>query len=150
MGTRLTYPPLPDGYRWNILQKIYLKIGKWPGSATTSSETIFNFIEDLSAQEITDVDDLIGDGSTCQDPIKFGIINNTYILKDVYEYRDQLEADAGYNIAITYRSSGTISGTVYDEIVLQPTDPTYQAVKILTNPQKNALASAVENLGRWE
>jgi hypothetical protein len=149
MGTKLSYPPLPDGYRWNLLSKINYKIGKWPGTETNTRETKLEFIEDLTPQEIIDVEAIMADPNTAQSPIVFEILNNTFILKDVQEWRAELEAAAGYEIAITYRSSG-LQGTALDEIVLQPTDPTYQAVRILSNPQKNALVGAVEDLGRWE
>lgn len=149
MGTKLTYPPLPDGYRWNLLNKIHMKTSYWPGTSTTTSETKLNFIEDLTAQEITDVDTIVGDGSTCQDPVIFAMINNKYIIKDVWEWRDQVEADAGFQVAITYRSSG-LKGDALDEIVVQPTDPTYQAERIMTNPQKNNLLGALEDLIRLE
>lgn len=149
MGTDLTYPPLPDGYRWNLLNKINYKIGKWPGTSTNANRTILRFIEDLTPQEIADVDAIIGDGSTCQDPIQFATQNNRKIVKDIWEWRDQIEAEAGFNVAISYRSSG-LKGDALDEIVLQGTDPTYQAEKILTNTDKRNLQNALENLIRDE
>jgi hypothetical protein len=149
MPTTLTYDPLPDGYNWNLREKIRLKIGYFPAHSRTTSHSYLNFDEDLTQQQIDDVDAIVGDGTNAQDPIEFATVNNTFILKDVHDWRDQLETDAGFEIAITYRQSGN-KGDRYDEIVLQATDPTYQAQRILTNPQKNALENAVANLGRWE
>jgi hypothetical protein len=149
MPTTLTYSPLPDGYRWNLLQRINLKTGYWPGTSTTSSYTYIKFIEDLTQQEIDDVNAIVGDGTTCQDPVKFASQNNRIIIKDVWEWRDQLEADAGFNVAITYQVSG-LKGTNPDEIVLQATDSTYQAEKILKANERNAFMSAVEGLNRIE
>ena len=150
MGTTLEYPPLPQGKRWNVIQKISLKTGYWPGTYTTSQKTVFQFIEDLTPQEQIDVDLIIGDGGTCQDPIVFTSLNNTYILKDVFDWHAELEANTGFNIALSYRSSGTYGPDVYDEIVLQPTDPTYQSVKVLGVQDKKAFIVAIEDLGRWE
>ena len=88
MGTKLTYDPLPTGgYTWNLLNKINMKIGKRPGTSTNSRHTYINFIEDLTAQEITDVDAVIGDGSKAKDPVIFPTADNKFILKDVWEWR---------------------------------------------------------------
>ena len=150
MATRLVYPPLPDGYRWNLCTKIEYKIGKRPSTGTNGRETWLKWDEDLSAQEITDVDAIMADPNTAQDPIIFQSTGNTFILKDVEVWKAELEVAVGFEVAITYRSSGNKGAGVLDEIVLQPTDPTYQAIKILTNPQKNALVNAVADLGSWE
>ena len=149
MGTKLSYPPLPDGYRWNLLNKINYKIGKWPGTATTGNATNLHFIEDLTAQEIDDVNAIMADANTAQNSIEFASANNRKIVKDIWEWRDQIETEAGFNVAITYRSSG-LKGDALDEIVLQGTDPTYQAEKILTNTDRRNLQSALENLIRDE
>ena len=150
MATKLTFPLLPVGSRWNLMTKIEYKIGKRPSSSTNARETSLTFADDLTPQEIIDVNAIMADPNTAQDPIVFAVQNNTYILQDVWEWRVKVETEAGYEIAITYGSSGNKGPGVLDEIVLQPTDPTYQAVRILNNPQKNALVNAIENLGRWE
>jgi hypothetical protein len=150
MGTKLTYPKLPDGYRWNLLNKINYKIGKWPATATTGSGTHLNFIEDLTAQEIDDVDAIMADENTAQDPIILGPVNSRLIVPDVYDHRATLEANFGYNVAITYRPSGAFEPGVNDEIVLQPTDPTYQAHLLMTNPLRNALENTLIDLWYWE
>lgn len=152
MATKLTYPKLPSGYRWNVRQRIRLKTGYWCGSYTTANNTYFNFTEDLTEQEKTDVNNIIGDGSTCQDSIEFALVNNRIIIKCIPEWLSELEAQAGFNIALTYRLSGS-KGTNPghpDEIVLQAVDPTYQMEKILTNPEKNDFIAAVEWLNRVE
>jgi len=150
MGTKLTYDPLPSGgYTWNLLNKINMKIGKRPGTSTNSRHTYIYFIEDLTPQEIADVDAIIGDGSTAKDPVEFATVNNRYIIKDLWEWRNEIEAELGFNVAITYRSSGT-HGDRIDEIVFQPTDPTYQAEKLLDNTDKRNIVSALEGLIRLE
>jgi len=149
MGTKLTYPKLPDGYRWNLLNKINYKIGKWPATATTSLGTGLAFIEDLTAQEIADVDAIMADPNTAQNSIEFASANNRKIVKDIWDWRDQIETECGFNVAISYRSSG-LKGDTLDEIVLQGTDPTYQSEKLLTNTDRRNLQSALENLIRDE
>jgi hypothetical protein len=149
MPTDLTYPYIGEGYKWNLLYKIYLKTGYWcdhVGQKPVSS--ILKFDEDLTPQEKTDVNTIVGDGSTCQDPIKFATANNKFIIKDVYWWRNQIETAVGFNVAVSYQKSG--SHPEEDEIVLQPTDPTYQMEKILTQNQKNQLRSALEDLIRLE
>ena len=152
MSTKLTYPKLPAGYRWNIRQKIRLLTGYWCGSYTTATNTYFGFTEDLTPQEITDIDTLIGDGSTCQDPVKFVLSGNRIIIKCIPEWLPKLEARAGFNIALTYQLSGDKGDNPGhpDEIVLQAVDPTYQMEKILTQPEKRAFMDAVEWLNRVE
>ena len=152
MGTKLTYPKLPAGYRWNIRQKIRLKTGYWCRSYTTADATYFMFQEDLTPQEETDIGTIIGDGSTCQDPVKFVSQNNRIIIKCIPEWLPELEAEAGFNIALTYQLSGSKGDNPGhpDEIVLQAVDPTYQMEKILTSPQKKAFVDAVEWLNRVE
>jgi hypothetical protein len=155
MSTKLTYPKLPYdssnplGYRWNLKAKIYFKIGKWLGLWDNSQQTHVESSEDLSAQEITDVDTIMASPSSACSPIEFALSGNRIIVKDIWEWRDQIEADAGFNVAITYRSSGN-KGDALDEIVLQATDPTYQAEKILSSPEKNNFVGAVEGLIRSE
>jgi len=146
MGTKLIYDPLPTGgYTWNLLNKINMKIGKWPGTSTNSRHTYINFIEDLTAQEISDVDAVIGDGSTAKDPVVFPTADNKFILKDVWEWKDEIEAACGFNVAITYRSGGT-HGDRIDEIILQPVDPTYQTEKIMTVQENKSLKAALDFL----
>ena len=149
MATKLTYPALPPGYRWNLLNKIRMKIGKYPGTSTTGLGTHIIFVEDLDQADIDAVDAIMADPYTAQNSIEFAMSGNRLIVKDVWFWRDQVEADAGFNVAITYRDSG-FKGVLDDEIVLQATDPTYQAEKILTQTNKRNFLAAVEGLIREE
>jgi hypothetical protein len=149
MPTNLSYPYIGEGYKWNLLYKIFLKTGYWcdhVGKPPTSS--LLKFDEDLSEQEKTDINNIVGDGSTCQDAIKFATVNNKFIIKDVFWFRDEIEAAVGFNVAVSYQKSGTHPEE--DEIVVQATDPTYQIEKILSQNQKNQLRSALEDLIRLE
>jgi hypothetical protein len=150
MATNLIYTDLlPDGfYGWNLRHKIYRKIGYYCHIVQTQRECHLMFDVDLSPDQISDVNAFMADSITACDSVEFATINNRYILKDVWEWLSQLEADCGFNVMLTYRKSGSHPNE--DEIVLQPCDPTYQMEKILTNPEKNALEAAIANLGRWE
>jgi hypothetical protein len=151
MSTKLSYPKLPDGYRWNLLNKIRMATGYWPGTWTTGTNTYLEFHEDLNQSEIDTVDAIMASPESACDPVEFAITGNTYIVKDIWNYRAQIEAACGFNVAIGYKASETPPDPgALDLIVLQPTDPTYQAVKILTNPEKNALENAIIALGGWQ
>ena len=132
MGTKLTYPPLSnDGKRFNVTQKIFYKIGYITHTYTTSQITVFLFEEDLTPEEIADVDAIMSNPNTAQDPIQFAMSGNRLIVRDILDWKDEIEAAVGFNVAITYRKSG-LKGDVFDELVLQGTDPTYQMEKLLT------------------
>lgn len=151
MSTKLTYPRLPAGYEWNLAYRLQINTGYWPNISHTSNQTVVTFAEDLSQGAIDLVDAVMAVPATAQEPIKFEMTGNTYIVKDIWEHRATLEADAGFNIAVSYRRSASPPDpAAQDEIVLQPTDPTYKAIKILTNPEKNDLVAAVNSLGYWE
>ena len=149
MSTKLEYTKLPDGYRWNLLNKIHMKIGKWPGTSTTRTKTYLVFVEDLDQADIDAVDAIMASPASACDAIQFTSSGNRLIVKDIWDWRDQIETETGFNIAITYRSSG-LKGNAMDEIVLQGTDPTYQAQKLLTQSNKRNFLTAVEGLIRVE
>jgi hypothetical protein len=145
MATKLTYPRLPDGKIWNLIARIDYKIGKWLGTWSNRTSTHLISQEDLTPQEETDINTIVGDGSTCQDPIQFALVNNRIIMKCLPDFLPELEVEAGFNIAMTYRLNGE-----NEEMVLQATDPTYQMEKILTVQEKKAFIAAVEWLNRVE
>ena len=149
MATKLTYPALPDGKRWNMINKINMAIGKWPGTYTNSRDTVIIFGEDLIQTEIDKVDAIMADPDTACDSVEFASANNRKIVKKIWEYRDEIETACGFNVAITLRQSG-LKGTDYDEIVIQGTDPTYQMEKLLTNTDRRNLQNALIDLIRDE
>jgi hypothetical protein len=142
MATKLTYPPLPDGYRWNLLNKIFIKTGYWPGTSTTSNFTYIHFIEDLTAPEIALVDGLMASPNTVQDPGMVEIAGNSATIKDIWEFKSDFETDAGRTCEIFYGESVPDSG-VFDLIHLK-------FHEILNNPAKNAVESAYGNLFTWD
>ena len=150
MATKLTYPPLSnDGNRYNVTQKIFYKIGYITHTYTTSQITVFLFEEDLTPEEIAEVDAIMADPNTAQDSIQFAMIGNRLIVRNILDWKDEIEAACGFNVSITFRRSG-LKGNSFDELVLQGTDPTYQMEKILTNTNKRDFLAAVEGLIRVE
>ena len=151
MPTKLPYPKLPDGYRWNLKNKIYIQTGYWATISETSSQTVIRFAEDLIQTERDKVDALMASPSTACSPIIYGPANSRLIIPDVWERRVALETAFGYNIAISYRQSPSPPDpNALDEIVLQPTDSTYLSHLIMTNPLRNALESALSGQWYWE
>jgi hypothetical protein len=151
MPTKLTYLKLPDGYRWNLKNKIYIQTGYWSTISENSSQTFIRFAEDLIQAEIDKVDALMASPSTACSPIIYGPANSRLIIPDIWEHRVDLETAFGYNIAISYRQSASPPDPkALDEIVLQPTDPTYLGHLIMTNPLRNALENALSDQWYWE
>jgi hypothetical protein len=151
MATKLTYPKLPDGYRWNLKNKIHIQSGYWSTISETSGQTIIRFAEDLIQTEIDKVDALMASPSTACSPIIYGPANSRLIIPDIWEHRVDLETAFGYNIAISYRQSvSPPDPNALDQIVLQPTDPTYLSHLLMTNPLRNALENALSDQWYWE
>jgi len=148
MSTTLTYSFLlpATGYIWNLKNKIFLKTGYWCRTSQPNSGLRLHFTQDLTPQEEEDVHAIVGDGSTAQSPIEFAMQNNRYIIKDVWDWRSQVENDAGFNVAISYRPSGIYGPDVYDEIVVQPCDLTYQMEYLMQGADSGRLRNALEDL----
>jgi hypothetical protein len=147
MPTTLKYSfLLSEGYIWNLKNKIFLKTGYQCRTAQPQSGFALHFIEDLTEQEKIDINTIVGDGSTALNPIKFATQNNRFEIKDVENWVKQVETQAGFNTAISYKSSGTYGFDVYDIIVVQPCDPTYQMEYLMQGPDAGKLRGALEDL----
>ena len=136
MGTELTYPKLPDGKPWNLKNKIRIKIGYSPTIYGTSQNTIMRFAEDLQQSEIDEVDALMSDPNTAQDPNAPWITGNSCRIKDIYKHKGTFETNAGYTCEIFYDD-------VLGEIVLQFN-------QLLNNPAKNDVEAAFADLFTWD
>ena len=148
MATQLMYDPLSEGYKWNLKAKIHRLIGYWCTITTTALHTYLRFAEDLTQEEI-EVDDLMAD-ATSMDP-DTGTSGNLYVLKDIWEWRGELESQTGLHFAISYRSSGTFGPDVYDEIVLKPVEADYVTEDVLKANERNTVANVIKNnFGGWE
>ncbi len=151
--TEYSYPkPISTNYHFNLNSKILHRISTYTGKIArivAGDIMTLRFERELTPPELTILNNILAVPDNAYDPVEFATVGNHYVLKDIWEWRDQVETDCGFNVIITYRSSGS-KGPRFDEIVIQPTNSTYDAELILTNPQKNALESAIENLGVWE
>lgn len=144
--------PISTNYHFNLTSKIRHRISTYTGAIArivAGSSMILRFDRDLTSPELIILNSILAVPDNAYDPVNFATVNNTFIVKDIWDWRDQIETDTGYNIIITYRSSGS-KGSRFDEIIIQATNSTYDAERILTNPQKNALENAISNLGNWE
>jgi hypothetical protein len=151
MPTELTYPKLPDGYGWNLSNKIRMRIGYNTTISSTANNTYIRFAEDLVQAEIDQVDAFMVDPDAAQNPIESTIEENSYVIKDIWEWRQELETTTGINFAIGYKSSGTFGSKVYDLIVLVPMDANYENEIALTNPQKNSVQNTIRSqMGGWQ
>jgi len=152
MSTKLTYPKLPDGYGWNLSNKIRMKLGYKNGISSNAHKTFIHFPDnDLVQNEIDQVDVFMANPDTAQDPIESTIEDNQYVIKDIWDWRGELETTTDINFAISYKSSGTFGPNVFDLIVLVPMDENYENEIELTNPQKNTVANTIRSqMGGWE
>ena len=153
MGTKLSYPKLP-----------YFKLGKWQLAnkiewATTYRPTIwlgsndlehFDFKEDLTQDDIDKVDAIMNSADPQGPDADIMVENNNYIITDVWEYCPTIGAETGIEFRVFYRHSGNLPGNYYpDEIVCVPVSPDGN-IRILTNPQRNALVNGINDRSRWE
>ena len=152
MSTQLQYSALTHVKLgiWSIKQKIFYKTGYKPIKVWQNSENFnMEFAEDLTPEEIATIDGIVGHPNAQGPDLDLQIVNNTYIMRDIWVYRDVIAAEAGFDFSIWFRSSGAM-GTQLDEIVVIPTDPTHNMQRLLTNPQRNNLVNAIGAGNRWE
>ena len=152
MSTHLRYAKLNEqklGF-WSIRQKIKFATGYDCKSYQTDSGFNLVFTQDLTEQEIGAVDSIVLDQDAQGPDVSLQIQNNTFIMRDIWVYRNEIAAEAGFDFSIWFRSSGTFGPNVMDEIVIIPTDPTHTMQRLLTNPQKNNLINAIKSGDRWE
>jgi hypothetical protein len=152
MSTNLVYSKLPNVKlgMWSIKQKIQFAIGYTPTMWSSGSNTNVQFSEDLTQPEIDAVNDIVNDPNAQGPDVDLQIINNSYIIRDIWAWRNQIAIDAGIDFSMWYQSSETFGSNVMDEIVVIPTDSTHTAQRLLTNPEKNALETALTDGNRWE
>lgn len=153
MSTILSYAPLEHiklGL-WSLRQKIIFKTGYNPIKIWQNSNSFnMEFVEDLTEQEIGTIDDIVNNPNAQGPDVDLQIINNSYIMRDIYVYRELIAAESGIDFSVWFQPSGTFGPQVMDEIVIIPTDQTHTMQRILTNPQKNALVNAIISGNRWQ
>jgi len=153
--TRLSYPKLPHVKLglWSIRQKINFaleidtsEISMWGDE----ENTYIDFQTDLTQEQIDKINLIVNDPNAQTADVNLQLVNNTYIMRDIWEWRDQIAAESGIDFSVWFRSSGTFGSNIMDEIVIIPTDPTHTMTRLLTKQQKSALEAAIISGNRWE
>jgi hypothetical protein len=151
--TKLTYPKLPKVRLglWTLKAKIHYYTGLafedihiW----CNSDELHIDFQIDLTQEQIDWIGALI-QRSDVQGPDGTLIVqNNTYVMWDIWECRERIAAQCGFDFRIWWDTSGEIPG-VYDKIIWTPVGPGGSQL-ILTNVQKKNLVEAITERDGWE
>jgi len=153
--TRLTYPKLPHVKLglWSIRQKIFFALGIDTSEISMwadSENTYVDFQADLTSEQIDTVNAIVNHADAQGPDTNLQIINNAYIMRDIWVWRQQIATESGIDFSVWFRSSGTFGSGVLDEIVVIPTDPTHTMQRLLTKQQKSALEAAIISGNRWE
>lgn len=154
MATKLTYPKLP--YVRLGLWTFKVKIHYYTGIAfegihiwADSQNLYVEFQVDLTQEQIDWITALT-ERSDVQGPdTDLILVNNSYVLYDIWERRDIIAANAGFDFRIWWDTSGTLGPNVMDKIIFTPIGPG-GSTKILTNTNKRDLVNAIEELNGWE
>ena len=151
--TKLVYANLP-----------YVKLGKWQLAnkiewATTYRPTIWSdssnnlyisFEADLTQQQIDFVNAIMNSADPQGPDTQIMLLDNSYILCDVWEYNQTIANEIGIDFRVFYRHSGNLPGNYYpDEIVCVPIGPSGGS-RLLTKQQKTAFVDAIISRNRWE
>lgn len=90
------------GYAWNMLQRIYNKIGLEPtGSGDVGEETYLVFSRALTTQEKSLVDVIMADNPTLP-PVSTGPV---FIIRDIWNQKSFFETQIGMGCKIYYSES---------------------------------------------
>jgi hypothetical protein len=119
--------PISTNYHFNLTSKIRHRISTYTGAIArivAGDTMVLRFDRELTSPELTILNSILAVPDDAYDPVIFATIDNHYIVRDIWDWRDQIETDCGFNVIITYRSSGS-HGSKFDEIVIQPTNSTY-------------------------
>ena len=144
--TNLEYPYFGEGYNFNLRMKVELAIGKVCHHVAMPPDiTMLKFDEILTQEEMDIVNDIVGDGSTVYDPIRYSKTGNRIILKDVEFFAADVEQTTGIKLLVTYGPSDPIGNpTIIDQIIIQPVDDNNQE-RVLTPQELNDLKAAFLN-----
>jgi len=150
--TKLTYPKLPYVRLglWTFRAKIQYKTGYTPLTWQDSENLYVDFDEDLTQDQIDWIGALVQSEDVQGPDPNLIVTDNTYVMYDIWERRDLIAAACGIDFRIWWDSSGDLGPNVMDKILFTPIDATGQAVRILTNKQKNDLVAALIAGNGWE
>jgi len=134
------YPQVIGGYRWNILKRCLKEVGVEPlyvGDMPENSilYTFVVFSAPLTAPQEAALNTLMSNNP--QFPPSPGA-NTRFIIKDIYEFFDQFEADVGVGLDIYFSETVPGSGEINRIEII--------ANKAMTNAEKNKLRNAYSSL----
>ena len=135
------YPKASGEYRWHIQQKCVQAIGRQPRAMmdTGDDKTMLRFDPPLAAGEKAEIDAIFSDPATVCDAPAIAIAGNSYLLKDIWECRAELEAAIGFPIVFWFPKS-------------EPGDERPNRIRldfagrILTQQDKKAVEDAIKDL----
>jgi hypothetical protein len=124
----MDFDTLPKGYGWNLRQKIQYALGLKDGQVhinTNPHGSQLLFEVELTSEQESLVEGIMADPEKAQlPPEELMVPGNTFVVKDLYEYKKELEMNSGYPLQVYYKQSGR-HGDIYDEIFVIPCDSTY-------------------------
>jgi len=154
MATKLTYPKLPYVRLglWTFKVKIhyYTGIPMEEINIWCDSENMYiDFQVDLTQDQIDWIGNLVNRSDVQGPDADLVLVDNSYVIYDIWERRDIIAAAAGFDFRIWWDSSGDLGPNVMDKIIFTPIGPD-GSVKILTNLEKKNLVAAIEANNGWE
>ena len=154
MATKLIYPILPYVRLgdWTVRTKIHYytgiaaeDIGLWKNA----TDMHLDFKVDLTQEQIDWIDALMLRGDVQGPDTDLIVVNNSYVIYDIWERRDIIASAAGFDFRIWWAASGTLGPNVMDKIIFTPVGPG-GSQRILTNTNKRDLVNAIADLNGWE
>jgi hypothetical protein len=152
--TKLTYPKLPKVRLglWTFKVKVHYYTGivfeeihVW----CNNEEMHVDFQVDLTQEQIDWINALVQRSDVQGPDSGLVVVDNTYVLYDIWERRDLISAASGVDFRLWWDSSGDFGPNVMDKILFTPIGPG-GSVKILTNQEKRALVDAIGAGNGWE
>jgi hypothetical protein len=137
---------------WTFKSKIHYYTGIPFGEIRLWGDSENMYVEfqvDLTQEQIDWIGDLVNRSDVQGPDTDLILVNNSYVLYDIWERRDLIAAEAGFDFRMWWDSTGDLGPNVKDKIIYTPVNAN-GAIRILTNPQKNALVNAIEQGNGWE
>ena len=149
--TNLTYPK-PNYVKlglWTIRAKIEYQTNYRANIWCDSENLHLDFNEDLTKEQIDWINALIQREDLQKPDTDLVLVNNTYVMYDIWERKDLIAAECGIDFRIWWDSSGDLGPNVMDKILFTPISKATGATRILTNKDKNALVAALTAGNGW-
>lgn len=136
------YPKIGGDHRWNIYQKCRLAIGREPIVImdTSDDKTMLRFEPPLDVEtEKPLIEATFADPDEARKTPVVTLKDHTYRIKDIYEWRKELEDKIGFSVVMWFtKSSPEKKNPDYIDLHFQG--------KVLSVQDKRAVVAAVEDL----